>query len=64
MEPEQATAALHAWGKLSHSKAPKAAGSGAKPNGNGPTPNGKLSAGDVELILSGLKRLQKVAVHP
>ncbi|PRW57908.1 hypothetical protein C2E21_3330 [Chlorella sorokiniana] len=61
MAPDHATAALHAWSKLSHKKGHKAAGtSGA----NGAAANGNLSTADVALILTGLKRLQKVAAHP
>lgn len=68
MSPDHATAALHAWSKLSHKKGHKAAaGNGSKTAGNGgaaAAANGKLSTADVALILTGLKRLQKVAAHP
>lgn len=68
MSPDHATAALHAWSKLSHKKGHKStAGNGSKTAGNGggaAAANGKLSTADVALILTGLKRLQKVAAHP
>ena len=62
MEAAQATAALHAWQTLTHKKPHN--GAKHNGNGNGALPNGRLSSGDVTLILTGLKRLQKVAAHP